>query len=67
MVRDAKISKGNKRLILTTGFIMMIVSITYLLSIYVGGIFRDFCEVAIPWVLMGIGVACSTAYLSQKE
>ena len=32
-----------------------------------GGIFRDFCEAAIPWVLMGIGVACSTAYLSQKE
>lgn len=67
VVKDAKNFKGNKRLILTTGIIVMTVTITYLISIYVGGIFRDFCEAAIPWVLMGIGVACSTAYLSQKE
>ncbi len=65
--KDVKIFKSNKRLILTTSIIVMIVTITYLLSVYVGGIFYDFCEAAIPWVLMGIGVACSTTYFSQKE
>jgi len=65
--KDVKILKSNKRLILTTGIIVMIVTITYIVSIFLGGAFQDFCEAAIPWVLMAIGVACSTTYFSQKE
>lgn len=67
VVKDSNMFKSSKRLILTTGIIVMIVTITYLISIYVGGIFRDFCEGAIPLVLMGIGAACIITYLSQKE
>lgn len=65
--KDAKNLKGNKRLLLTTGILVFIVAIVYLLSVWAGGAFHDFCEAAFPWVLMGIGVACATAYMSQKE
>lgn len=29
--------------------------------------FYDFCEAAIRWVVLGIGVAFATAYMSQKD
>ena len=67
MEKDASIFERNKRLILTTGVLVLIVAATYLLSGYVSDAFHDFCEAAISWVLMGIGVACATAYISQKE
>ncbi len=67
MEKDIASSKGNKRLILTTGIITLIVVIIYLFSTIVGGVYHDFCKAAIPWVLMGIGVACSITYLNQKE
>lgn len=62
--KDVKNFNSNKRLIQTTGVIVIMI---LLLSIYVGGSFHEFCEAAIPWVLMGIGVACSVTYLNQKE
>ena len=65
--KDVKIFQRNKRLILMTGLLILVVAIIYLISICVGGAFRDFWESAARWVLMGIGVACGTAYLSQKE
>lgn len=64
---DVNVMKGNKRFILTTGIIIFTVVVVYIISIFVGGVFRDFCESAIRWVLLGIGVACATVYLSQKE
>ena len=64
---DVNIFKRNKRLILMTGILVLVVAIIYLISIYVGGALHDFCEGAVRWVLMGIGVACGTAYISQKE
>lgn len=67
MEKDASALKGNKRLLLTTGLLVVIVAVVYLVSVYMGGDFHEFCKAAIPWVLMGIGIACSTAYLSQKE
>lgn len=65
--KDADIFKTNKRLILTTGILVLAVAMIYLISICAGGAFHDFCEGAVKWVLIGIGVACSTAYLRQKE
>lgn len=65
MEKDINVAKGNKRLILTTGILIFVVAVVYLISIYIGGVFRDFCESAITWILMGIGVACATAYMSQ--
>lgn len=65
--KDVDIFKRNKRLILMTGILVLVVAIIYLISICVGGAFYDFCESAVKWVLVGIGVACSTAYIRQKE
>lgn len=67
MEKDADISKRNKRLILMTGIFVLVVAIIYLISICVGGAFHDFCDSAIKWVLLAIGIACSTAYIRQKE
>jgi hypothetical protein len=64
--KDVSVAKGNKRLILVTGFIIFIVAVVYSISIFAGGAFRDFCESAVRWVLLGIGVACAAAYISQK-
>lgn len=65
--KDVKVAKDNKRLILTTAIILFVVAIIYLISIFVGGAFNDFCEAAIRWIVMGVGVAFAMTYLSQKE
>jgi len=67
MKKDAKDLKSNKRLILITGLLVFIVAIIYLSSIFVGGAYRDFCEGAVSWVLMGIGTAFGIVYMGQKE
>ncbi len=65
--KDVNVAKGNKRLILTTAIIFIVVAIIYLTSIFVGGAFYDFCAGAIQWVVLGIGVAFAMAYMSQKD
>jgi transcriptional regulator with XRE-family HTH domain len=65
--KDAKDSRNNKRLIQTTAVLVTAVLLAYLISIVVGGSFKDFCQAAIAWVLMGIGVASWLAYAAQKE
>ncbi len=65
--KDVNVAKANKRLILTTAIILFVVAIIYLISIFAGGAFYDFCEAAIRWIVMGIGVAFAMTYLSQKE
>ena len=37
------------------------------ISAFVGGVFYDFCEAAIRWVVLGIGVAFALTYMSQKD
>jgi transcriptional regulator with XRE-family HTH domain len=64
--KDANVAKGNKRLILTTAIIFIVVAIIYSSSIFVGGAFYDFCASAIHWVVLGIGVAFAMAYMTQK-
>jgi transcriptional regulator with XRE-family HTH domain len=64
--KDANVAKGNKRLILTTAIIFIVVAIIYSSSIFVGGAFYDFCASAIQWVVLGIGVAFAMAYMTQK-
>ena len=32
-----------------------------------GGTFYDFCEAAIRWVVLSIGVAFAMTYMSQKD
>ena len=67
MEKDIKISTDNKRLILTTGIIVLVFCVVYCSSIFAGGSYREFCEAAAPWVLMGIGIACSGTYMKNKE
>lgn len=67
MEKDIKISTENKRLILTTGIIVLVFGVVYLSSIFVGGAYREFCNAAAPLVLMGIGLACGGTYMGNKE
>lgn len=65
--KDVKAAKGNKRLILTTAILLFAVAIIYFISDFVGGAFYDFCEGAIRWVVLGLGIAFALAYMSQKD
>lgn len=64
--KDERVAKCNKRLILTTALIFIVVAIIYLISVFFGGAFYDFCAGATPWVVLGIGVAFAVTYFSQK-
>ncbi len=67
MEKDVNTAKYNKRLILTAGILIVLVVAIYFISVLAGGAFRDFCESAVIWVLIGIGVAFSATYFNQKE
>ena len=65
--KDAKEAKNNKRLIGITALLVIVAMLVYGVSIIVGGGFKDFCEGAIWWVLIAIGLAASMTYLSETE
>ena len=65
--KDAKDANNNKRLIGVTAVLVIAVLLVYAVSRMVGGAFKDFCEGAIRWVLMAIGLAASMTYLGQTE
>lgn len=65
--KDVKVAKSNKRLIVTTALILLVVGIVYSVSTFVGGAFYGFCASAIHWVILGIGVAFGVTYMSQKD
>ena len=55
--KDASIAKTNTKVILVTAAVTLAALGVYLISVFVGGAFLDFCENAIKWVMAGIGVA----------
>ena len=65
--KDAKDANNNKRLIGVTAILVIAVLLVYAISRIAGGGFKDFCEGAIWWVLIAIGLAASMTYLSQTE
>lgn len=65
--KDKKTADNNRRLISTIAILAAVVLIVYVASMIVGGAFKDFCEAAIPWVLIGIGIAAAMTYFSQLE
>lgn len=65
--KDAKDASNNKGLIIITAVLAVAVLLVYGVSIFVGRGFRDFCEAAIWWVLIAIGLAASLTYFSQIE
>ena len=67
MEKDANIAKANKRVVLTTAIITLVVGIIYSISIFVGGAFYEFCASAIQWVMLGIGTACALTLINIKN
>lgn len=65
--KDVTITKNNKRLIITTAMISLVVGIVYSASTFAGGALYEFCASAIQWVVLGIGVAFAMAYIHQKD
>ncbi len=65
--KDAKDAESNKRLIKATVILVIAVLLVYAVSTVVGGGFKDFCEAAVWWVLMAIGLAAFAAYSGQSE
>lgn len=65
--KDAKVAKNNRKLILTTAILLFSIAIIYWISDFVGGVFYDFCEGAVRWVVLGIGVAFALTAMSQKD
>ena len=65
--KDAKDADNNRRLIGGTVVLIIAVLLVYAVSVIVGGGFRDFCEGAVWWVLIAIGLAAFAAYSGQKE
>lgn len=63
--KDANVAKTNTTVILATATITLIALAVYLISIFVGGAFNDFCENAIRWVLAGIGIAFAVTCLNN--
>lgn len=61
--KDATIAQTNKKVIFVTTIFTLISLAIYFVSIFAGGSFHDFCENAIRWVLVGIGVAFVITYL----
>ena len=54
MEKDANIAKANKRVILTTAIITLVVGIIYSIRIFVGRALYVFCASAIQWVMLSI-------------
>jgi transcriptional regulator with XRE-family HTH domain len=65
--KDAKDANNNKRLIRGTAILVIAALLVYAVSTVVGGAFKDFCESAISWVLIAIGIASAMTYFSQLE
>ncbi len=65
--KDATDAKNNKRLIGVTAILVIAVLLVYAVSRIVGGGLKDFCESAIWWVLIAIGVDASATYFNQTE
>ena len=65
--KDVKNQKGNRRLLIMLSVMVLVVAIINFISMIVGGPFREFCDAALIWVLMGIGLAGALTYLGQKE
>ena len=61
--KDANIAKTNKTVIFINGAITLAALVIYVVSIFVGGNFNDFCEHAIRWLLAGIGIALAVTLL----
>ena len=64
--KDAK-DLNNRRVLLITAILALIVMLTNTISLFVGGNFKAFTQAAAPWLIMGIGVAALASYSPQIQ
>jgi len=64
--KDAKMAKVNKSVVFSSAIIAFAAILIYFISSIVGGAFYDFCEAAIKWVLLGIGLASAVIAFSAS-
>ena len=65
--KDAKDLNNNRRVLLITAIMALIVMLTYTISLFVGGDFKAVTQAAAPWLIMGIGIAALASYSSQTQ
>lgn len=65
--KDAKDLNNNRRVLLITAILALIVMLTYTISLFIGGDFKAFTQAAAPWLIMGIGIAALASYSSQTQ
>ena len=65
--RDSKNAGANARLTRITSILVLVVLAVYISSVFIGGGFKDFCEAAVKWVLLGIGFAAIFTYIGQEK
>lgn len=65
--KDARDAKTNRNAVMATAIMAIIVLVIYLVSMIVGGSFQAFCQAAVWWVLMGIGVVAVSVTVGQKK
>lgn len=58
--KDAKDLNNNRRVLLITAILALIVMLTYTISLFVGGNIKSFTQAAAQWLIMGIGVSYSS-------
>ena len=65
--KDAKDLRGYKSFVLTVSVLCLLFGIVFLVCMFAGGLLKDFCVAACPWVLLGIGVAAGVTFSDQME
>ena len=65
--KDANAAKENKSVLIATAIITLLFGIVYVISIFTGGAFHEFCTGAIQWVMLGVGTACALTLLNIKN
>ena len=66
VMQDAENQKIEKRILFATVFLCAIVAAVTVISMIIGGSFREFWFAACPWVLMGLGLSSWAAYVGSQ-
>lgn len=64
---DMDVVKSNKRLIFIGVSVALLASVLKVMDLFMTSPILDFTTAAMPWVLVGVGVACAMTYYKHKE
>ncbi len=65
--KDTSVVKSGRRLVIIGSMFVLLAVVLRLADIFLDGPFLEFSTAAMPWVLMGVGVACALAYLGRRQ